>query len=400
MTTRPTRSLRLTPHLAVASVGYVVFAYAAVPDALMAAYGVGFTEIGLLMSAALAAFVLVQVPAGRLTSQTATTRLLLYGTAAHALLALALDVVSGFAALLALRALWGLAGGFVLSVGATHIARLYSGRAATRQQGLYGGMLTLGGAVGFAVAPALVDSGLLHGFGSGLLHSLSGGLLHSPGAVLAIPALVVLGRERHDTLTAPKSETSHGTFSSTLTLAVALASLCYVAIIASYITLSTFITAYASDLQITGPLNVAVLLTATVGRATGGAAVFQFSIGDPWFIAGATALAAGCFAGLAGLGTSPLALVLPVAAMLAVSVPFGAVFSVAADAAVHEGAAIAVVVAAGNVAALVLPAVTGALRDATGTYASGFALLAGLNVVAVGAATLLGTNRFSQTHQT
>ncbi|ELZ81027.1 major facilitator superfamily protein [Haloferax elongans ATCC BAA-1513] len=392
MTTRPTRSLRLTPHLAVASVGYVVFAYAAVPDALMAAYGVGFTEIGLLMSAALAAFVLVQAPTGRLTSKTATTRLLLYGTAAHALLAVLLDVVSGFAALLALRALWGLAGGFVLSVGATHIARLYSGQAATRQQGLYGGMLTLGGAVGFAVAPALVEEGLLHGFGSGLLHS--------PGAVLATPALVVLARERHDTLTVPKSGTSPGTFSSTLTLAVALASLCYVAIIASYITLSTFITAYAADIDVTGPLNVAVLLTATLGRATGGAAVFQFSIGDPWFIAGATALAAACFAGLAGLGTSPLTLVLPVAAMLAVSVPFGAVFSVAADAAVHEGAAIAVVVAAGNVAALVLPAVTGMLRDATGTYASGFALLAGLNVVAVGAATLLGTNRFSQTHQT
>jgi predicted MFS family arabinose efflux permease len=378
MTTHPARALRLAPHLAVASVGYVTFAYAAVPEALMAAYGVGFTEVGLLMSAALASFVLVQVPASRLTARRATTRLLLYGTAVHALLALALDLAPGYAAFLLLRGLWGLSGGFVLSVGATHIARLYDGPAATRQQGIYGGMLTLGGAVGFAVAP----------------HLYGAGLLHSPGALLAIPALAVLVRERNDALTAPAGEPSGDTRSTARSPVVALASLCYVAIIASYITLSTFITAYAADLHVTGPLNVAVLLTATAGRASGGVAVFQFSLGDPWFIAGATTLAATSFAALALLGPSPLALLLPVAAMLAVSIPFGAVFNVAADATLHEGTAIAVVVAVGNVAALVLPAVTGALRDATGAYASGFALLAALNVVAVGAAALLGSKRF------
>lgn len=380
MHARPPPSLRLAPHLAVASVGYVVFAYAAVPDALRAQYDVGFTEVGLLMSAALAAFVLVQAPASRLTTRVTTTRLLLYGTAAHAVLAVALDVASSYTTLLALRALWGLAGGFVLSVGATHVARLYTGPPATRQQGLYGGMLTLGGAVGFVTAPALVGPGLLH----------------SPGALLAVPALVALVRERHDTLTAPSGTTGGTPLSTAFSLAVALASLCYVAIIASYITLSTFITAYAVDLQVTGPLNVAVLLTASVGRATGGVAVFQFSLGDSWFIAGATALAAVSFGALATLGRSPLTLLLPVAAMLAVSVPFGAVFTVAADATAHEGTAIAIVVAAGNVAALVLPAVTGALRDVTGSYTSGFALLAGLNVVAVGAAALLGSPRFSE----
>ncbi|WP_416840040.1 MFS transporter [Haloferax sp. DFSO52] len=380
MTTHAARGRKLAPHLAVASVGYVLFVYAAAPDALMAEYGVGFTEIGLLMSAALGAFVLVQVPTGRLTAQRATTRLLLYGTAVQALLALSLDFVSSYPALLAFRALWGLAGGFVLSVGVTHIARLYSGPAATRQQGIYGGMLTLGGAVGFALAPTLVEVGLLH----------------SPGALLALPALALLVRERNDVLTLPTGDRSEGTLWSGFTLAVALASLCYVAIIASYITLSTFITSYAADLNVTGPLNVAVLLTATAGRATGGVAVFKFSIGDPWIIAGATTLATVCFAGLAALGPSPLTLMLPVAAMLAVSVPFGAVFTVASNATVHEGVAIAVVVAAGNFAALVLPAVTGALRDATGTYTSGFALLALLNVVAVGAAALLGTKQFSQ----
>ncbi|MFC7203011.1 nitrate/nitrite transporter [Haloferax namakaokahaiae] len=376
----PARALRLTPHLAIASVGYVLFAYAAVPEATMAAYDIGFTEVGLLMSAALAAFVLVQVPAGRLTSKETTTRLLLYGTAAHVLLAVALDFAASFTALLALRALWGLAGGFVLSVGATHVARLHAGQTATRQQGVYGGMVTLGGAVGFAAAPRLVEAGILY----------------APGALVALPAVAILVRERHDVSTAPSREASRSSLATAFSLAVALASLCYVAIIASYITLSTFITAYAADFGIVGPLNVAVLVTATGARISGGIASVRLPVSDSWFIAGATALAAVSFAGLAVFETPSVTSLLPVVAMLAVSAPFGAVYAVTADATLHEGAALAIVVAAGNLAALVLPAITGALRDATGTYTSGFALLAVLNVVALGAAALLGTKRISQ----
>jgi nitrate/nitrite transporter NarK len=55
----------------------------------------------------------------------------------------------------------------------------------------------------------------------------------------------------------------------------------------------------------------------------------------------------------------------------------------------REGTAIATMVAAGNVAALVVPAVTGALRDATGDYTGGFLLLAVLNLVALGSVGLL-----------
>ena len=46
-------------------------------------------------------------------------------------------------------------------------------------------------------------------------------------------------------------------------------------------------------------------------------------------------------------------------------------------------------VAAGNVAALAVPALTGALRDATGSYAGGFVVLAALNLVALGAVAVL-----------
>lgn len=65
------------------------------------------------------------------------------------------------------------------------------------------------------------------------------------------------------------------------------------------------------------------------------------------------------------------------------SVPFGAVFKTAAAATPRDGTALAIVVAAGNVAALVLPAITGRIRDATGGYDLAFLLLAGLNALAI-----------------
>lgn len=404
----PPRGLRWAPHVVVASVGYVVFAYAAVPEQLMDSLGVGFTAFGSLMSAALAAFVVAQLPAGRLVDGRSTGRVLLAGTAVHAVLAVALDVAGTFEALLALRFLWGLAGGFVLSVGATHVARLTDGAAATRAQGVYGGMLTLGGVVGFLGAPTLVG-----GIGAILsVPSLVGGLgLNATGALLAVPGIALLWLHRADQRTLPAQQrvrTDGATESAAdgveagdgpdpsgaggrvLTHPVVLAaSVCYVAIIASYITLSTFVTSYYTDLGIVGPLNAFVLLMATTGRVVGGVAVWRWPLSDAALVGGATGVGAlGFLALAAGPGTT-LVLVLPVVAMLAVSLPFGAVYAVAADATAREGTAIATMVAAGNVAALVVPAVTGAIRDATGGYAGGFAVLAVLNVVAVAAATTL-----------
>jgi nitrate/nitrite transporter NarK len=69
--------------------------------------------------------------------------------------------------------------------------------------------------------------------------------------------------------------------------------------------------------------------------------------------------------------------------MLAVSVPFGTTFAVTGRATDAEGTALAFVVACGNVAALVLPTVTGSLYDVTGGYAAGFGLLAAVNAVAL-----------------
>lgn len=375
--------LRYAPHGVILSVGYVVFAYAAVPDVYRSLFTIDFASFGLLMSAALAAFVVVQWPASHLLSRYATADLLLVGTGIHAVLAIVADLTTTFPELLVLRFLWGLAAGFLLSVGATQVAQLNTGPAATLQQGIYGGMLTLGGAVGFLAAPRIAAAGGVFG-------------IHAAGALLAIPPAIALVRHRGRGWTEPAGPSTRESSRSVIDIAtspvVLLASLCYVAVIASYITLSTFITDYFRTLGVIGPLNAFVLVTASVGRGTGGLLIGRRLTGDTRLI-GAATLAA-CL-GLLGLGLGILdgmaLLVLPILVMLAVSIPFGAVFNVAADATANEATAIATVVAAGNVAALVLPAVTGALKDATGSYTPGFLALAALNLVAVGAAFTIST---------
>jgi nitrate/nitrite transporter NarK len=381
-----TRALRLTPHAAVVSVGYVVFAYAAVPVSLTTRLGIDFTSFGLLTSAALGAFVVAQPLASRLTDRYPTARLLLWATVCHVVLAVGLDLVSSFPALLVLRGVWGVVGGFILSVGATQLARLHTGAATTRQQGVYGGLLTLGGAAGFLVTPLLADvAAATPGVGP----------IHAPGALLALPAVALCVRTREDRTTRPPapsrsrgdgpedSERGADRVSVVRHPVVLLAALSYVAVIGSFVTLSTFVTAYYTDLGLVGPLSVFVLVVATVGRSLGGVAVANGWLRDATLIAGSTGLAVVGFGALTlDLPTAVVA-VLPPLAMFAVSLPFGAVYAVAARATPRDGAALAVVVGAGNVGSIVLPAVTGAARDLTGAYGAGFLALAGLNLLAL-----------------
>ncbi|MBV0903175.1 MFS transporter [Haloarcula salina] len=369
--------LRAAPHLAVFGMGYVMFGYAGVPAYFLGRYGIDYAAFGLLMSATLLPFVLVQWPASRLVERTTSTRLLLWTTATQAVLALTLDFAPTYGTLLGLRFLWGVAAGVLLSVGATHVARLYEGTTASRQQGFYGGMLTLGGATGFLAAPQFVTV-------------TAGAGVHALGALLAVPAFGALWLHRSDRRTAPTStEPDVSPLSVVTDRRVLLASLCYVAIISSYMTLSTFVTAYFEELGVLGPLNALVLGTASVGRGLGGSAVFWLPLDDEGVIGGSTGVAFAGFLLLAG-GSSGLLLVgLPFVVMLAVSVPFGAVYNVAASATNAEGTALATVVALGNVAALAFPPITGAVRDVTGGYDGAFVLLGALNALAVVAAVTL-----------
>ncbi|WP_255168751.1 MFS transporter [Natrononativus amylolyticus] len=373
--------LRYGPHLAALSVGYVVFSYAAIPGVVVREFDVGYTAVGLLMSAALLAFVAVQAVGGRLVDDRATLPVLLGVVVANGVLAVVVDLAPTFEAMLALRALWGLTGGLTVTVCATHISRVHTGATATWHQSINGAMFTLGGAIAFVLTPQVV--------------AVTGWLgVHAVAALVAAPAAVALWQDRHlSDRTRPPAARDAGDDRGPNWRAVVrnrvvlLAAVCNVATLGAYITLSTFVTAYFDDAGIVGPLNALALLVASTGRLGGGIAVLRPEIADGRVIAGASGVGVAALAALAaGVDAVGLVVALTLLALAAVSLPFGAIFKTTAGATPRDGTAVAVVVAAGNAAALVLPAVTGWIRDATGGYDAAFALLALANLAAVAAA--------------
>ena len=390
--------VRYGPHLVAFSIGYVVFSYASVPGVVVDEFDVGYTAVGLLMSAALASFVVVQTIGGRLVDDRPTLPILLAIVVINAALAVVLDLAPSFTSILGLRALWGLVGGLAVTVCATQLSRVYEGPTATWHQGLNGAMFTLGGATSFVLTPLLVaETGW---FG-----------VHAVGALAAVPAIVVLwgDRTRADR-TAPigtptaddarqhgESRSTDGgrpgaRFSTLTNRVVLLTALCNVATLGAYITLATFVTAYFDDLGIVGPVSAIALFVAALGRVGGGIAALRPDVGDGRVIAGA--------AGVGALGLITLTVVdgpalvaLLLLALAAVSLPFGAIFKTTATATARDATAVAIVVAAGNVAALVLPAITGWLRDVTGGYDGAFVLLALLNLVAAAAGLAIARRR-------
>lgn len=370
------------------SVGYVLFGYASIPRTVIKQFDVGLVSVGLLMSAVLLAFMLVQVPGSKLVDRVSTARLLFAATAIQAVVAIFIDVAPSFGILLVLRGVWGLAGGLIMTAGATHFARLYTGPTATRHQGVYGGMVTLGGAFSFLLTPAIVaKTGWFGVHAVGALLALPGialfvhGLRDSATAQLLAPSRQTDGGATSEQATVPESRKEETTTGGIPSRIVLVAGVCYMATLSGYITLSTFITAYFADLGIVGPLNAAVLLVATVGRTGGGLAAGEWSADNVRMIALTTSITAVGFVAMTVLSGISL-FVLPFVTMIAVSGPFGAIFNVAADTSPTEGRALSVVVAMGNFASLILPALTGMVREATGGYDGAFLLLAGLNGIA------------------
>lgn len=369
MTDDPPRTLRVAPHVATFGVGWAMLTYSAVPGFVVARYDTTLTTVGLFVSASLAMIVVAQAPAGKLVSSYSTTTVLSGVLLCFAAVCAALDFAPTLPVALALRAAMGLTAGLALSVGATHLARLFTGRAAARQQGIYGGMITLGGAAGFLVAPTLVR--------------VAGGVgLHAVGGLLGVAAAAMLLANRGESWTDGVATERDGSPVDVLRNPVVVAAgVCYAATLGSYITLSTFITSYFVDLGIVGPLNAFVLVLATLGRSFGGVVSARFSLSDERFTRVATVVAAGAFLAMLLPGRA-VAVTLPLAAMVAVSLPFGAVYNFAAAATEYDGSALAFVIAVGNGVAAVLPAVTGYVRTVTGDYRLAFVLIAALNLAA------------------
>jgi nitrate/nitrite transporter NarK len=369
MTDGPPRTLRVAPHVATFGVGWALLTYSAVPGFVVARYDTTLTTVGLFMTAPLAMVVVAQAPAGKLVSSYSTTTVLSGVLLGFAAVTAALDFAPTLGVALVLRAAMGLAAGLALSAGATHLARLFTGRAATRQQGVYGGMVTLGGAAGFLVGPTLVR--------------VAGGVgLHAVGGLLGVVAAVMLLANRGEPWTGGATTARDGSPFDVLRNPVVVAgSVCYAATLGSYITLSTFITSYFADLRVAGPLNAFVLVLATLGRGLGGVVSKRFALSDERFTRVATGVAAAAFLAML-LPGRVVAVTLPLVAMVAVSLPFGSVYSFSAAATEYDGSALAFVIAVGNGAAALLPAVTGYVRTTTGDYRLAFVLIAALNLAA------------------
>lgn len=369
MTDGPPRTLRFAPHVATFGVGWALLTYSAVPAFVVARYDTTLTTVGLFMTAPLAMVVVAQAPAGKLVSSYSTTTVLSGVLLAFAALGGALDFAPTLAVAFVLRAAMGLAAGIALSAGATHLARLFTGRAAARQQGIYGGMVTLGGAAGFLVAPTLVRA--------------AGGVgIHAVGGLLGVVAAAMLLANRGEPWTDGATAERDGSPFDVLRNPVVVAgSVCYAATLGSYITLSTFITSYFADLQVVGPLNAFVLVLATVGRGAGGVVSDRLSLSDERFTRIATVVAAAAFLTMLLPGRA-VAVTLPLVAMVAVSLPFGSVYNFSAAATEYDGSALAFVIAVGNGASALLPAVTGYVRTVTGDYRLAFVLIAALNLAA------------------
>jgi hypothetical protein len=152
-----------------------------------------------------------------------------------------------------------LASGLVLLTGATHLARLYDGRAATRQQGIFGGMLTAGGTIALLGVPEVV---VITGWVG----------LHTIGALIAGAAILFTLHGRRNEY-AWELASEHVERRSVRELlcrppmpepGIWLAGVCYVAIIWGYISLPTFISSFFTDLGITENLDAVVLFITTL----------------------------------------------------------------------------------------------------------------------------------------
>lgn len=384
--------LRYSPFLLVFSIGYMTFGYASVPMVITSQFEVGLPSIGLLMSMILLAYGLIQIPSGWIVNTSGTIRVLLVGTVLHIILAVLLDLAPTFESLLALRFIWGVISGLLVTAGATHIARLYPGDAATRMQGIYGGVLTTGGAFGFFTVPIITARTGWFG-----IHAI-GGLLAFPVFVRLAPYARVSAREYSELEPATDGPGANYLSRILRDRTICLVSLCYAAILVSYITLSTFVTSYFEDTGVLVSLNAFILLIAGMSRAIGGIGAKRLQMSDSYTIIVAATLAALGFVVLARTNNTLLAAVAPMVIMFSVSVPFGAVYNIASKAEVGDGLGLGVVLAVGNLIALLFPPIAGVIREISGGYADVFLLLAGVNIAAVGAGIALNRTDAADEH--
>lgn len=290
-------------------------------------------------------------------------------------------ITPSFPALLVLRFVGGLGGGFAFAAGAAYTRTVFAGRRAHLAQGLYGAAFLLGSGSTLVFIPVLAgadgDWRRAYAF-SGL------------GVLLVWIAWVALAphgpaRATHVAMTLLTALRSRNVW------LLGLAHMCgfgLAMVVGTWVT-AWLVARFDLALAIAGALGSSVLVTGIFARSAGGV-VLERGVPPIRLVQASLGLAA------AGLAVMALAPWLPAALGgllvmgLGVGLPYAAVFNGAAASVPDAPASAQALVGwCGTVAAVVGPPIVGALLDATGSFAGGYLVLAAFAAVVLAATVLL-----------
>ena len=288
-----------------------------------------------------------------------------------------------FPALLAWRVLGGLGSGFGFAAGAAYTSSIFDDRGRHLAQGLYGASFLLGSGITLAYIPVLAGP-------SGdwrLAFSISA---LAVAGVWAAWALLAPGEPRIRAATR-----AWAAFADALRVRNTwLLALCHMCGFGMAIVVGTWVTLYLVDafgLPVAGAglIGSLTLVTGIVARASGGV-ILEGGIRPIRLIRAGLALASVGLALLALAPALPVAIVGLVATGLGVGFPYAAVFNgAAASARTSPASAQSVVGWGGLLTAVFGPPLVGTLLDATGSFAAGFLVFAGIVLVVLALTTLM-----------
>jgi MFS family permease len=277
-----------------------------------------------------------------------------------------------FPTLIGWRVLGGLGAGFGFAAGASYTRSIFGDRGRQLAQGLYGASFLLGSGITLAYVPVLAGP-------SGdwrLAFTLS---------ALGVTAVWVAW-----TLLAPSEPAAAATTGARVGLAVALRerntwllALCHMCGFGLAIVLGTWVTLYLADtfglrIEAAGLTGSLTLVTGIAARALGGA-ILEAGLPPIRLIRAGLTLAVVGLTVIALAPALPLAIVGLIVTGLGVGFPYAAVFDGAASSVPSSPASAQSIVGWGGLLTAILGApLVGILLDATGNFAVGFLVFAGI----------------------
>ncbi len=286
-----------------------------------------------------------------------------------------------FAALLLLRFIGGLGGGFAFAAGAAYTRAVFADRGAHLAQGLYGAAFLLGSGSTLVFIPVLAgaDGDWRRAY------ELSG-----LGVLLVWIAWVALAprgsaRATHVAMTLRTALGSRNVW------LLGLAHMCgfgLAMVVGTWVT-AWLVTRFDLALAVAGALGSSVLVTGIFARSAGGV-VLERGVPPVRLVQASLGLAAVGLAVMALAPWLPAALGGLLVMGLGVGLPYAAVFNGAAASVPESPASAQALVGwCGTIAAVIGPPIVGALLDATGSFAGGYLVLAAFAAVVLAATVLL-----------